>query len=270
MSIEPHSEFWDSPNSAVDLPSSEKSQAKPRPYIMPMTEEKLAALIEKGLASCENPVQLASRILASYESMVSALQAKQADERESENVALFDLDGTLADFDGSITQAMRSLAGPDEPLWTSANEEYEPPHLTARRRLVKQIRGFWSGLSQLADGFTLLDMARQLDFRIMVLSRGPRTNAVAWGEKLEWCRVNLPPDVQVTLTEDKGLVYGRVLVDDWPSYIIRWLEWRKRGFVIMPDRVWNQDFAHPQVVRYIAGKNDAEVRQVLTDRRRGA
>jgi hypothetical protein len=38
----------------------------------------------------------------------------------------------------------------------------------------------------------------------------------------------------------------------------------------MPDRVWNQDFAHPQVVRYVAGKNDAEVRQALTDRRRGA
>jgi hypothetical protein len=104
----------------------------------------------------------------------------------------------------------------------------------------------------------------------MVLSRGPRTNSVAWGEKLEWCRINLPEDVQVTLTEDKGLVYGRVLVDDWPAYILRWLEWRKHGLVIMPARDWNIGFEHRQVIRYVAGKNDMDVLQALTDRKRRA
>jgi 5'-nucleotidase len=195
------------------------------------------------------------------------MQSHESAEQESENVALFDLDGTLADFDGAMTRGMRALAAPGEPLWTSANEKDEPPHLTARRRMVKQIPGFWSGRPQLSDGFTVLGMARSLDYRIMVLSRGPRTNTVAWGEKLEWCRVNLYEDVQVTLTEDKGLVYGRVLVDDWPAYILRWLEWRKRGLVIMPARDWNVGFAHPQVVRYVAGENDVEVRQALTDRK---
>ncbi len=281
MILCPDSPFLDGPNSAVDLPTPKPEKQKQERQdnaekrlvigraMLPMTEAELATQIELGLEACDSPLQLASRILASYETMLAKVQSNQAAEQESENVALFDLDGTLADFDGAITRSMRSLSAPDEPLWTSANEEYEPPHLTARRRLVKQIPGFWSGLPQLSDGFTLLDMARQLNFRIMVLSRGPRTNAVAWGEKLEWCRINLPSDVQVTLTEDKGLVYGRVLVDDWPSYIGRWLEWRKRGLVIMPDRPWNQDFTHPQVVRYIAGKNDAEVFQALTDRRRG-
>ena len=93
---------------------------------------------------------------------------------------------------------------------------------------------------------------------------------MAWGEKLEWCRLHLPEDVQVTLTEDKGLVYGRVLVDDWPPYVLRWLEWRKRGLVIMPAREWNEGFEHRQVIRYVAGQNDAEVLQALTDRRQSA
>jgi 5'-nucleotidase len=230
-----------------------------------LTEAELAVLIQDSLEQNEKPIELASRILAGYEAMAMNVQETLIAEREGESVALFDLDGTLADFDGAMTRGMRALAGPDEPIWTSANEQNEPSYLTARRRLVKQIPGFWSGLPQIQDGFTVLDMARELDFRIMVLSRGPRTNAVAWGEKLEWCRINLPEEVQVTLTEDKGLVYGRVLVDDWPAYILRWLEWRKRGLVIMPNRDWNQGFSHPQVVRYTMGQNDTKVRQMLSE-----
>lgn len=237
---------------------------------MNMTESQLAELIQQGLEANDKPIELASRLLAGLETMAATLQANKVAERESESVALFDLDGTLADFDGAMTRGMRALASPDEPLWTSAHEQEEPEYLTARRRLVKQIPGFWSGLAKLADGFMVLEMARALDYRNMVLSRGPRKNAGAWGEKLEWCRGNLPEDVQVTLTEDKGLVYGRVLVDDWPEYVLRWLEWRKRGLVIMPAREWNADFKHPQVIRYTMGQNDEEVSQALTERRQSA
>jgi len=55
---------------------------------------------------------------------------------------------------------------------------------------------------------------------------------------------------QVTITMDKGLVYGRLLVDDYPDYVSAWLRWRKRAFVIMPAHPWNEGFAHPQVYRY--------------------
>ena len=233
-----------------------------------MSVEQLAALVQEDLEAIAKPVEPASKILAGYESAAAKDQETQTAERESEAVALFDLDGTLADFDGAITTGMRSLASPDEPLWTSANEQNEPYYLTARRRLVKQMRGFWSGLPVLHDGLKLLHMARSLGYRLMVLSRGPSMNATAWGEKLEWCREHLPVDTQVTLTEDKGLVYGRVLVDDWPPYVLRWLEWRKRGIVIMPARQWNQDFSHPQVVRYTIGQNDEEVLQALSVQRR--
>ena len=64
------------------------------------------------------------------------------------------------------------------------------------------------------------------------------------------------------MTEDKGLVYGKVLFDDWPEYITSWLEYRPRGLVIMPNHPHNQGFKHPNVIRYI-GSNWEEVRTAL-------
>jgi hypothetical protein len=63
----------------------------------------------------------------------------------------------------------------------------------------------------------------------------------------------------VTITHDKGIVYGAVLVDDWPEYVTSWLEHRPRGLVIMPAHNHNVGFAHSQVVRY-DGTNLDEVR----------
>jgi hypothetical protein len=45
------------------------------------------------------------------------------------------------------------------------------------------------------------------------------------------------------------LVYGKVLYDDFPPYILRWLEWRPRGKVLMLDAQHNRDFTHPNVFR---------------------
>ena len=187
---------------------------------------------------------------------------------ENPPVALFDLDGTLADFDGALSKAMNRLAHPCEAPFSSDryDEGQEPEYITARRRLIKSIPGFWRDLPALADGFRVYGLARTFGYRTMVLSRGPRTNGPAWGEKLEWCRLNLPESCQVTLTEDKGLVYGKVLVDDWPPYIMSWLEFRKRGLVIMPARPWNANFNHPQVLRYVYDVNEDDVTKYLAAR----
>jgi 5'-nucleotidase len=167
-------------------------------------------------------------------------------------VALFDLDGTLADFDGAMRAGMRALSHPNEMLSAELPEtDDEPPHLTARRRLIKRQPGFWTGLKRLDLGFKLLDHAVACGYRISVLTKAPRTNFPAWSEKVAWCHAHLPMDkgVQVNLVEDKGLVYGKVLVDDWPLYIESWLQWRPRGLVLMPAQPWNESFAHPQVLR---------------------
>jgi 5'-nucleotidase len=58
------------------------------------------------------------------------------------------------------------------------------------------------------------------------------------------------PDASITITEDKSLVYGRVLVDDFPPYVDRWLKWRKNGVAIMPAAKYNETYIHPNMIRY--------------------
>ena len=177
---------------------------------------------------------------------------------DSERVFLVDLDGTLADFDSAMATEMTKLMGPQETMpapdvdWAEAD-----PWIKARRDLIKRKPGFWQTLPRIPEGFAVLEMAKRLKFQPMVLTQGPGKLAAAWAEKLEWCRENVP-DVPVTITRDKGLVYGRVLFDDWPSYATRWLEWRPRGLVVMLEHPWNAKFVHPNVFHYRRGLTGAD------------
>jgi hypothetical protein len=166
--------------------------------------------------------------------------------------ALMDLDGTLADYDGAITEAMRKLASPGEPDFHSFMDEMRPPWLEARRHLVSSIPGFWRSLPRLPAGFAIHDALVSVGFRIHILTKGPRTKPAAWMEKLEWCRMHVP-DADVSITENKSLSYGRVLVDDWGPYFMGWLAHRPRGVVIVPAQPWNvgcEEAAPGNIFRY--------------------
>lgn len=176
----------------------------------------------------------------------------------SEAVALIDMDGTLADYDGQMRQDLLPVMNPAE-VFPALGPNDDLPHIEARKNLIKRQPGWWRKLPKLADGFHILDVLRALDFRLMILTKGPYSTTAAWTEKVEWCREHVP-DAQVSIVEDKGLVYGKVLVDDWPPYIIRWLEWRPRGLVVMPDRPWNQGFKHPNVLRYRGQEDEDDLR----------
>lgn len=180
----------------------------------------------------------------------------QTDEKP---VALVDLDGTLADFDGAMQAKMREIAAPGEMEAVSKlmHQEGEPDYLKARRHMIKNVPGFWSGLQPRPAGFAIFNALRELDFEIYILTNGPKKNSNAWKEKVDWCE-RYVPDFPVTVGREKGLVYGRVLFDDWPEYITKWLKHRPRGTVIMPAHPWNEKFSHPNVVRY-DGSNYAEV-----------
>lgn len=178
---------------------------------------------------------------------------------KEEPLALLDMDGTVADFDGQLQKDLAKMRGPGEP------DSYEgfhrdPPHIEARKDAIKRVPGWWRNLPPLNDGFHIYNTLIAEGYRIMVATKGPATTTGAWTEKLDWCRAHLP-EALVTICEDKSLVYGRILVDDWPSYAQDWLEHRPRGLVIMPDRAWNQQFSHPNCFRYVQGVNDDELLQ---------
>lgn len=163
-------------------------------------------------------------------------------------IALIDLDGTLADYDGAMAAELAALRSPGEPpvAWTRENE---PPWIKARRNLIAIRPGFWHELRPLACGFEVYRMLLELGFETHILTKGPTSKSAAWSEKVTWAREHTPESM-ITITEDKSLVYGRVLVDDWPEYVKPWLEAHRRGLVVMPAQSWNEDFRHPRAVRY--------------------
>ena len=178
----------------------------------------------------------------------------------SERVALVDMDGTTADFNGQLDRDLETMRGPtEEPCGTQHDNL---PHIEARAKSIKRQPGWWRNLPVLQDGMHIVELLRQEGYRLMVLTKGPTTTTSAWTEKVDWCRQYLP-DAQVSIVEDKGLVFGKVLVDDWPAYAERWLAWRPRGLVIMPDRPWNQGFEHEQVFRYRGEQDDVALLQTL-------
>jgi FMN phosphatase YigB (HAD superfamily) len=170
----------------------------------------------------------------------------------SERVALVDMDGTLVDYDSVMRRELEALRSPGEPVFETSPEGGYPDWIEARRRLISLRPGFWRGLPKLQVGFDVVLSLEALGFCIHVLTKGPSHKPAAWSEKVEWCREHLPSAL-VTVTEDKSIAYGRVLVDDWPPYFEAWLEHRPRGIVIVPAHPWNEGcekFAPGNIYRY--------------------
>jgi 5'-nucleotidase len=177
-------------------------------------------------------------------------------------VFLFDLDGSLADYDGTLLADLERMRSPGEPAVTEVREAFGQPHLRARIDAVTARPGWWAGLPPLEAGMAVYRLAMDMGFDCQVLTKGPKYQPRAWAEKVEWCQRHLGPDVDVHVVSDKGLVYGVALYDDYPRYVEAWLEHRRRGLVVMPASSSNQDFRHPNVIRY-DGTNLAEVERAM-------
>lgn len=182
---------------------------------------------------------------------------------DTSKVALFDLDGTLADYDLAYRVELAKL-GLDQP-----SRGTELPRQKALRKLIQNQPGFWRNLPRYKPGFDIYEQAFQIGFSPMVLTQGPMGATPAWTEKVEWVKTFLP-DVPLTITRNKSLVYGRVLVDDWPDYFMPWLMVRPRGIVICPLHPWNENVRddwctyqnRDRVILY-DGSNLNEVKQAL-------
>ncbi|PIN89214.1 hypothetical protein COU61_03180 [Candidatus Pacearchaeota archaeon CG10_big_fil_rev_8_21_14_0_10_35_13] len=178
-----------------------------------------------------------------------------------ENIALFDMDGTLCDFDKAMEESLEKIRSPEEEPYTGKPEE-APKHIKERKELIMSSRNWWSTMPKFQIGWDILEAAKEAGFKIHILTQGPRRNPSGWKGKKVWVDRNLGPDTDITMTRDKGLVYGKVLVDDYPEYIKRWLQWRERALVIMPAGKNNNEFKHPNVIRY-DGTNLEEVKEAM-------
>ena len=177
-----------------------------------------------------------------------------------DNYALVDLDGTVADFDSEMKRRLAPLCGPGEPDYGD-NYDDVPPYIKARRDLIKRQPGFWRGLPTIELGFDVVNCLRSAGFKLNVLTKCPKRNPMAWTEKVQWC-VEFIPDASITLTEEKAIVYGKVLVDDYPPYFLPWLNVRPRGLVIAVSQPWNRDIEHPNLIRY-NGSNLSQVAEAI-------
>lgn len=183
---------------------------------------------------------------------------------KSDDVALIDMDSTLCDYDGAMQRALERFRSPGE-VYDFEHGSRWPDWYEARRMAVSTVPGFWRDLDPLPVGMEIFHQLQELQFSCNILTKGPSSKPLAWAEKLEWCRKHVP-GTRVTVTEDKSLVYGKLLVDDWPSYYQAWLRYRPRGYVIVPAHPWNVDaekFAPGQIYRY-DGTNPDRLFQVLS------
>jgi len=185
----------------------------------------------------------------------------------SNKIALIDLDGTLADYDNAMRIALAGMQSPEERSVEQANGPlaWDTPWLKARRDAIARVPGFWENLEPISAGFKVFNTIVKIGFTPMVVSKGPSHKSRAWAEKFNWVRKHLP-GVQLTLTEDKTLSYGRVLFDDWPGYYEPWLAVRPRGLVVALARPENEAFTNyaDRILRYRGDEDHSELLVRLT------
>lgn len=168
---------------------------------------------------------------------------------KTHEIALFDLDGTLADYDNRMSRDLRRLQERGEICY-SPHDRDAPKYFGTRLDLIKSQSGWWLKLPKLKLGFDLLHAAINLGFQVQILTMGPHNTPSAWMEKVLWCHKHIGKFVKVTVTEDKSLVYGKILIDDTPDYLTGWLKLHPEGWGIMPANNANAQFHHPRVIRY--------------------
>ena len=175
-----------------------------------------------------------------------------------DKIVLFDMDGTLADYDGQLLKDLEKIRSKYEPKILDVHCDID--YVEARRHMITSQAGWWLKLPKFQLGWDVYNQCQYLGYKIAILTKGPASKYNAWSEKLQWCHAHLGKDniSGVTITHDKGLVYGNVLVDDFPDYIEAWLKFRPRGLVVMPAHEFNKTFKHPDVIRY-DGTNMNEV-----------
>lgn len=177
-----------------------------------------------------------------------------------DQIILFDMDNTLCDWDGAMRRDLKRVVPPEYKdkveAWLGDERRERPDWVEDLMTVIRTQAGWWRDLKPLKVGMDLLKLVLFTDWETNVLTKGPHGKPAAWTEKKEWCLKHIVRDVPVTIAANKALVYGKVLVDDYPPYVESWLKWRKNGLAILPAQSYNKGFSHPNAIRI---SNDGEM-----------
>lgn len=168
--------------------------------------------------------------------------------RCASNVALIDMDGTVADYEGQLIADLSRMRAPCEPEITPRNLWKDIPHLEERIKAIRRQSGWWASLPPIQVSLDIVQMMYEMGFEVHVLTKEPMLTALAWTEKVEWCKRYLPYALP-TITQDKSLVYGKILFDDYHDYMLPWLDARPRGLGLMLSSESNKRFRHRRVMK---------------------
>ena len=181
------------------------------------------------------------------------------------NIGLFDMDGSVANYEGQLRNDICKLVGEadlkrfDElGMWQA--DELEP--FKSLIRLIKKQPCWWRSLPVLRNGMLIYKLSESIGFKNHILTKGPKRFPRAWKEKVEWCQEHFGELVDIHISSNKAIVYGKFLYDDFPDYMDRWLNARPRGLGIMPVNQTNKDFSHPRCIKW-DGYNYDEVKTAL-------
>ena len=114
--------------------------------------------------------------------------------RESDLIALFDLDGTMADHTKALERDYIKIAAPGEKV-PDAFEEGLPLYVKERIDLIRNQPGWWEKLERYEPGFDIYDLVVELGFNMEILSKGPLSADGAWSEKVKWVRRELGDNI---------------------------------------------------------------------------
>jgi FMN phosphatase YigB (HAD superfamily) len=185
-------------------------------------------------------------------------------------IALIDMDGTIADFEGQLRKDLDKIRNPQEWSFLSVdkNGEYENnvfqimkdhSFIKERVRTITKTYDWWERLEPIPTGLKVVEMLQDVGFECQILTKGPWNKLNAWTEKAKWCRKYLPK-LKITVTEDKSIVYGRILFDDFPEYVEPWLKNRPRGLNIMLENCSNLNFTHTQTHKIKQNSTENELK----------
>lgn len=110
-------------------------------------------------------------------------------------IALWDLDGSLADYVGQLVKDLEAMRGPGDPIITAENiwSKDHLPHIRARMNAIKRQRGWWRNLPVIEIGMRVFREAERIGYHNVVLTKAPARLPDAWSEKYEWSMKSSAP-----------------------------------------------------------------------------